>query len=1409
MAASQTIIVTVVPRGVAVDADTLPVSLFLTPRLRGAERLGAFGDWQLWTQLVRDEGLTFTVSCAGRALAFTSDPAPLSPELWGGLFNADTFVRSHEFDDYSERAILSYPVRQTLSALKRIYQEAGVRLALPESPFGPDNERGNRRILRQLISGLEVHWNPDSGEAWRTAMRRAQTAGRWSAPPHATSALDSEGLIVAPVSEGANREVALPFAVFHHMPTPKRDELTPDWDTMLDFHQALASVNAYPSVQRALGVVFELELPADFVPVNSTGDPVTISASIDADWDWALKPQLPRLETACLHVRLEDGRVVFLAAPRSVVDRSAPTQVIGLLDLDPQRFGVAQVDVDGAMHKMIILAETWHGPDPGRNLSSNAQPEPALHPEVFDPEATLPALRSGGFSLFADGRAQHLLDAIRQSKAFNDAVETSAQQSRPLCAEDLVRGYRLDVWDSWTEKWHSLHARSADYSAGDGDVQAELEEGFVQLAATQAAEGAQPEHDDLYLHEAIARWAGWSLAVEMPGKHLSRYADPDRAVPPEGDDPNFRTNEAKTPFELATKFDIVSGTLPRLRFGRRYRFRARVADLAGTGLELHETITDELGEVLSLPREPEGFPYLRYEPVAAPLIVIRDEAAVTGPGSAVDRIVIRTYNDNDDGVTAKTDAADRHILPPRTSVELGERLGMFDDAGGELRSDAATWNLIADRDAGELHHSVFDVAGASASYPLEPAKSVDPLPYLPDVLAVGAALRDLPGTPTGTLGRATSTGAVAYEALPDPNPRPGSATLIPYDVADWMKTQGFRLALAEAAADDVVPSWEATAKLLTVRLPKGTMTTVPVSSYLDSDALNLMGQWRWLREFIDDRVEEAAAQQHLRPGSDVDRVAHVLQRAVEGGHWLLTPPKLITLVHAVQQPLGHPEFVPLHVEHDSAKASADELHLETEPIRGPADPTELASITAWRRLGATDAYLIGALRVHGSSTAKVDIVASWDDYSDESGDEYTVTSNHGQVEELSLRTLDEDYLEASTLPARLVGYYDPEHDQIAFTRAGDWTGRPERNEIDFDNAAPRHVFNDAKHRRVTYTAIATSRFREYFADDLDFTRSSNPMVVDVPASARPIAPSVVYVLPTFGWQRQTDTNIMRSVRFGGGLRVYLNRPWFSSGEGELLGVALWSSENGTFDENARDKFKPYITQWGMDPIWQSDELSGVPGAWNFPDAFAVDYAVSLEEANAGRHGRAGRVDVVGFPPQYDKERRLWFADLTLDTLTATYGPFVRLALVRYQPNALLDAKISRVVLADFAQLTPDRSAVVTSDPYRPRTVNVVVSGVAPRSPSRNRVSVRVQKRDPAVATDLGWRDASASEATVATRIDGTASSQPDLALWAGTVSFAAAPEPGQFRLLIQEREYIGEARLIFAETFELDHTIAG
>ena len=306
-------------------------------------------------------------------------------------------------------------------------------------------------------------------------------------------------------------------------------------------------------------------------------------------------------------------------------------------------------------------------------------------------------------------------------------------------------------------------------------------------------------------------------------------------------------------------------------------------------------------------------------------------------------------------------------------------------------------------------------------------------------------------------------------------------------------------------------------------------------------------------------------------------------------------------------------------------------------------------------------------------------------------------------------------------------------------------------------------------------------------------------------------------------------------RLGGGR----GRPcgWYSSGVGELLGVALWNGANGVLDDAARDKFKAFFTQWGMDPIWKTTDLASAPAIRHFPDAVAADTRVSLEEASARMaDGQAGRVDVVGFEPEFDASRNLWFADLTIDLAgspaeflaKSTYAPFVRLALVRYQPHALDDARISRVVLAGFAQLTPDRTALVTADPHHPRTLRVVVSGVAPTGPlpkgpaiekpaRPTHVNVRVQKR-PMGGGELDWVDAPAAEAAVTQFYEGGALFQPNLELWVGAVTFAASPKPGAYRLLVEEYEYISAnysngrhapGRLIYAETFEVDAALVG
>ena len=154
-----------------------------------------------------------------------------------------------------------------------------------------------------------------------------------------------------------------------------------------------------------------------------------------------------------------------------------------------------------------------------------------------------------------------------------------------------------------TTKWHSLHQRYGTYQIADVTVGPQSDEGFVQLAAVQPDKAAQPPTNDLYLHEAVARWAGWSSSAGRPGKHLSRYADPDKAISPDGDDADYRENEPVTPFKMKVDYQVTPGSLPALRFGRSYRFRARAVDLAGNSLSLNDAVTAQLSVAMALPQD--------------------------------------------------------------------------------------------------------------------------------------------------------------------------------------------------------------------------------------------------------------------------------------------------------------------------------------------------------------------------------------------------------------------------------------------------------------------------------------------------------------------------------------------------------------------------------------------------------------------------------------------------------------------------------------------------------------------------------------------------------------------------------------------------------------------------------------
>lgn len=559
------LICTAIPRALSIDPDAVAVSVVLSPRLRGDEVLGSYPDWPDWTQRLADHGLRVVFECAGATRASDLPVRGLRPDLWRALFNAETFVRSHTFDDYSDRFISSYPLRNAAGALQATYQAAGLAFALP-ADGGPHEGIARRgRLFEDLVGGYAMDWSETYGRRWRLEQIATQQAlaDRWQSigarrAAALSEAVGADGLLRAGTLDPAasdfastQRDVVQRFGVFSHMPPGAPvTRASLDDEKVLDFHQGLSALNAYPALLRLLGLVFDIELPLDFVADADGLNPGQLSITeLDGQWSADMTTITPTTSTAYINTRIGARRIVAVA-PRSLVEPGQPLTTLGLMNLDPTRYGVMQLDIDGALHKAVMLADAI------TQLPGESAPQ---HPEVFDPTTTLSSLRSGGFSLFADARALTLLDSAKRSKAFSDFYERIAPSPGPLCAEDLTRGYRLDVWDGHTRRWHSLHRKHMSLAIGDPAIPLQVNdtEGFFQLAATQAAptaDGTRP-NDDLYLHEAMVRWSGWSISAQTIGKHLTRAADPDQAIPdPQHPDPE---NEPVTPFKLTALNTVI------------------------------------------------------------------------------------------------------------------------------------------------------------------------------------------------------------------------------------------------------------------------------------------------------------------------------------------------------------------------------------------------------------------------------------------------------------------------------------------------------------------------------------------------------------------------------------------------------------------------------------------------------------------------------------------------------------------------------------------------------------------------------------------------------------------------------------------------------------------------------------
>ena len=444
-----------------------------------------------------------------------------------------------------------------------------------------------------------------------------------------------------------------------------------------------------------------------------------------------------------------------------------------------------------------------------------------------------------------------------------------------------------------------------------------------------------------------------------------------------------------------------------------------------------------------------------------------------------------------------------------------------------------------------------------------------------------------------------------------------------------------------------------------------------------------------------------------------------------GRNHVVTPPRRILAVHAVKLPLADPQW-------ELPPTALTRNEFDRTAILKPRLP-----VITGQEIEA-DHNLTG---IHVDSTGRIAVSASWTEFHDT-----------GEQASPGREPITRADLHSQAVPL-----------QVPPAAPGT---RPQ-----FEMQI-RHDFGDTKHRLVNYTLQAAGRYREYFraGPDRDFQRTRTQPVVNLLSTTRPPAPVVLSVLPAFRWRRtQPAPDRVEHVRAAQRLRVELARPWYVTGEGEVLAVVL-AQPGGSVAPG------DLITRIGRDPLFATKPIGALPQ----PGWFTVSPVSGVPTAGPG----SALVTVLPYPVTPNGDR--WFTDIDIAVPAAaqSYNPLVELALARYQPDSIRGLELSPVVRADKVPLLPDRRVVVTrSGPQ----VNVAVEGTSPNPP--NRLDVVLETCPAGVAPEAIWLV-----------LDDPAA-EPGLAAWrpvpgqtvtrsaAGTIpALTLASVPGRMRLRIRETE---------------------
>lgn len=1332
---TEAIVWTPLPNGHA-GPGHLKLSIFVSPQLQTDEAadpsLELFADFVNWPATVaRGGGITFEVTIGAHpAVLVAPDLHVLSGDDWTEVFPDPSLVgvKSYVADDYSTTPIHSFSVGNVKNLVQNLYGTLGTASLRPPvlttGAYGFMPPSGNTNAATALA------WLKNLATCAREGYEANLPPGVYGTGVPGGPA----GTTVGAGLPGAAADRCAPFSndlgaarAFHVRPAPKLGEnrqpvVVQPPVPILDFHKTVSSFGEYPAVLRMFGLVFDLVVPLQGVLPGLADVTVTPHFVSSFDGSGGRSTVNVSMTTRCLL-----SQAVFRLAPAGPKDYWN-----GMLDLaDTTRFSVNDLDTDGAAEQLWNASQALQNIESFTGLkdadgNSTGQTEPGKTMAM-----TAPALRttapqivwSGwggtGSGLSALAARQHALSQAISSWV-SWKLNGGAEPALPvLLAEDVIRGHRFDVLtlSEAVPRWYSLHRRLGRYVFGTrapvalpaGPGPRGEDEGTTVPGATAAADTeVTPTPDDLWVHEGIVSWHGWSLAAPRPGPQIDpsdKVHDQRMTAPSSATDPGTGYTNA----QFAANFTVPRGTLPKLRYGNRYRYRARAVDLAGNSLPP--------GSLDASTATPPAT-HLRYEPVASPVLA---ETSPLGPGEATWLMAILDYQ-IPAPATNTVAPNGRWLFPPRASQILVEEHGMLDgfhlgahpDRNRPPSGDTTTYDLLAG--GGATNQSV-DGTLADAGFSQDPnhhdafylPMGSDPkTPWLPDPLSSGASLD------FGSLVPAVHR----WHGMP----WPGADPLL------------LRLEQGPAVGQSFAPATASQPATETVTLPPADVLDVAVSSAITDP--RTLGVFWWLEA----KVSAPFAKLVL------------LLAAERGQLWMLSPYRTLRCVHAVRLPLVAPRFREPVVERQygwtfadiidrvflyDAKSSADvDCQASwTDLVDDPSDPANVPGVSRTTTTGHAFKVSVPDPSPLGADDKPMQVFSARTEFPLSAGPgvqhnigdtrhhlvEYTCTATSRfaefftataqvtlsgttphQLDQLGLdpaRTIVHDTVLGTTLEEGADYVVDPVAGTLALTGGSSSAG---------------HLLD------VTYVPADAA--------------TGAPFPIHVLSTVQPKPPKVVRVSPAWyghdnGGTPYGSGNLVYQ-RDGGWVRVYLDRPWYSSGDDELLGVvALGASQLSGSSGLPADVSTAWVTTMGLDPISVSSldvafpiVPQGFAGTATVPDPtpwrqpYPSPPVLPLVE-NGSAPGSSS-VQIWPYEVNYDPVSSLWYADVNVAVGSNLRGGpppgwFLRLALVRFQPYSIPTAEISKTVLCSFCQPVPGRQIEVIGDTSDPSNQSVFVNVTGP------------------------------------------------------------------------------------------------